>query len=119
MKNIAYKTAQGIANLPDGFITDHIETDQDVLEGYTVVSKATFDALLANNVTLYRNFEKSRGVLPADPNAPKPVPKTNNDAQPHPPEVLEAFKKVQQEASANAIMFQQFLAWKKSQGSSI
>jgi hypothetical protein len=119
MKNIAYKTAQGIANLPDGFILDHIETDQDAVEGYTVVSKEAFSVLMANNVPLFRNFEKSRGVLPADPNAPPPVQKTNSDAQPHPPEVLAAFKKAQEDASNNAQMFQQFLAWQKSQGSKV
>lgn len=122
MKNVAYKTMQNNPNIPDGFIIDHFETDQDVVEGYKVVSKATFDQLLMNNVDLMRAHENKKNVTSAHPNLP-PVPqKSNNAAEPADPSIVAKIKKdIADRAAAikqdqeDAALFQQFLEWKRSQ----
>lgn len=114
MKNMAYIVAQGIPNLPNGFILDHFETDQDTLDGYFVAPKDVFDMLLAHNVTLYRDFEKSRGVVTADSTLPSPPQRPAHEAIPWSP-TQEQLDQLTQQQSDTAL-FQQFLQWKKSQG---
>lgn len=81
MKNIAYKVAQGIPNLPDGFVIEHYETNDDTVEGYLVVPKAQFQYILDNNIPLFRAFEAARGIVTGDPNAPPPLRRSNSEAQ--------------------------------------
>ena len=69
MSNIAYKTAQNDPNLPDGFITEHFETDQESLPGYNIVTLDVFNQLFQNNIPLMRAKEKSNGIVTADPNS--------------------------------------------------
>lgn len=122
MKNIAYKTSQGNPNLPNGFITDHFETDEDAIEGYTVVDKNVFSQLLQNNVMLMRSHETSQNIKGAGPGTP-PFPRIPNRlAEPTDHSIIEARKKEVEEAkkksqqeTADAELFKQFLAWKKSQ----
>lgn len=125
MKNIAYKTISGNPNLPNGFITEHFETDQDVLEGYTVVNKAAFDQLLINNVMMMRMHEENKvNVTAAHPNLP-PVPR-RPDSHAEPTDhatitqikkEIEDRKKAAQQDQADEALFKQFLEWKRSQGS--
>jgi hypothetical protein len=121
MKNVAYKTIQNNPNLPNGFIIDHFETDDDTVPGYTVVDKNVFSQILANNVTIMRMHETSKGIKAADPNQPTNPPRPNNEAQPVDQALMaEKKKEIAQKAAAvaeNAALFKQFLAWKASQGS--
>jgi len=63
MKNVAYKTAKDIPSLPDGFIIEHFETNKDSEEGYFVVSKASFNQLIANNAVLVKQQDEAKGVV--------------------------------------------------------
>lgn len=124
MTKIAYKTNTTNPNLPNGFIIDHFETDQDMVEGYIVVDKAIFSQLLANNIPLMREHETNKGITSAHPNLP-PVPrKPNEAAEPvdhatmtQIKKEIEDRKKAAQQDQADAALFQQFLEWKRSQGS--
>lgn len=116
MKNVAYKVSKGNPNLPDGFITEHFETDQDVEEGCIIVSNSTFSVLLENNVSLFRSFEASKGIVTADPNATPPPLRPASDAQPINQEIMAQKQAEMQQSIADAELFKQFLAWKKSQG---
>jgi hypothetical protein len=117
MIKIAFKVSHNIPNLPDGFIIDHFETDKDIVEGYTVTSHEIFEKLLENNVSLMRTWEKNNGIVTADSNIPPPPPRPSNQAEPLSQEQLAARKKAQQDAVDNTKLFQEFLAWKKSQTS--
>lgn len=124
MKNVAYKTISGNPNLPDGFIIDHFETDQDTVEGYIVVDKNVFTQLLANNVVLMRAHEANKGVVSVHPHSPPPPRKPDSAAEPADPEIMakikqdiEDRKKALQQDRADAALFQQFLEWKRTQSS--
>lgn len=116
MKNIAYKTTKGAPGLPDGFITEHFETDNDAEEGYLIAPKDNFGTLLNNNATLLQSFENStKGIIVASSQAQAPEPA--KVAQPVSEETKAARQKVLDEQAATAALFQQFLAWKNSQSS--
>lgn len=116
MKNVAYKTTKDAPGLPDGFVTEHFETDEDVEEGYSIVSKDNFAILLANNISLLQNYESStKGIIAAS--AAPPAPDTTRVAQPVSEETKAARQKVLDEQAKNAELFAQFLAWKASQSS--
>lgn len=123
MKNVAYKTIQNNPNLPNGFIVDHFETDEDKVEGYVVVSKDSFSQLLANNVSLMRTHETNKGISAADPVQPAHRARPNEHAEPVDPTLkaqqLAAEHAAQQKSSENRVLFEEFLAWKnaKSVGS--
>lgn len=122
MKNIAYKVSKDNPNLPDGFITDHFETDKDSEEGYLIAPLGLFNKLLENNIELYRNFEKAKGIITADSNAPAVTPRPAEEAQTvaaaAPQSVAEAAAAQAANANVanNAQLFAEFLAWKQSQG---
>jgi hypothetical protein len=122
MKNVAYKTMQNNPNIPDGFIVEHFDTDEDAVEGYTVVSVEMFSQLLMNNVTLMRAHEKSvKGIEPAHPNNPPRPVIPNEKAEPADMNIIAARQKEMQQAveqnKADTELFKQFMAWKKSQES--
>lgn len=122
MKNVAYKTAEANPNFPNGFITEHFETDDEAVEGYTVVDKTVFSQLLIQNVNLMRSFETQNGITGAPSHIP-PVPLVpNNMAQPADPAIMAAKKKeledIKKAKDEEKELFKQFLAWKKSQESS-
>jgi len=117
MKNIAYKTSQNNPNLPNGFITEHFETDEEAVEGYTVVDKNIFSQLLENNVNLFRGHEVNRGIIGIDPSIPEPALRPADHAEPADTKIMEDINKVRQENKADAQMFQQFLEWKRTQSS--
>lgn len=107
MKNIAYKTAKGDPSLPDGFITDHFETDADTLEGYEVVSLDVFNALFQNNVTLVRKAESERGIVTVDPSVTSfPIPRLASEAENVPTDLVQS-----PTLSDNQALFNQFLSW--------
>ena len=117
MKNIAYKVSQGNPNLPDGFVTDHFETDETAIEGYSIIPQAAFQTVLDNNIFLYRNFEKGNGIVTSDKvTVPTPI-KPDSEAQLPSPESIAATQKALKEQADSAALFQQFLAWKASQSS--
>lgn len=107
---IAYKTAQNSPDFPNGFITEHFETDKEILEGYTVVSLETFNAIFQNNVTLVRKAERERGtVMTVGPETPQPVLRPASDIEHVPTDfVPPAPANVN---TSNAELFNQFLAW--------
>lgn len=107
MKYIAYKTAQNDPNLPNGFITEHFETDQETLEGYNVVTLETFNILFQNNVPLMRQAEIAQGIRPVNPNATMIRPTNVVELVPDnfvPPAPANPDPN-------NAELFSQFLAW--------
>ena len=109
MKNVAYKTAQNDPNLPNGFITEHFATDQDVVEGYLVVSLDVFNALFQNNIILLRQFENSRGIRTVHPDTPAPVLRPATDAEHVPANFVPPVPAGPD--PNNAELFNQFLAW--------
>jgi len=116
MKYIAYKTAQNDPNLPNGFITEHFETDQATLEGYTVVTLEVFNALYQNNVNLVRKAEADRGIIPQHPALPAPVLRPASDVEQVPanfvpPPPAQAPGMPQSVDPSNQELFNQFLAW--------
>lgn len=122
MKNIAYKTIENNPNFPNGFIIEHFETDEEVLEGYNIVDKTVFSQLLLQNVNMMRAFESQNNITGAHPNV-GPVPLTpNNMAQPVDTAIMAAKKKeiedIKKAKDEERELFKQFLAWKKSQESS-
>lgn len=104
MKNIAYKVSQGIKRLPDGFIIEWIETDQNSLEGYTVVDKINFDSLLANNNILLNNFITSEKK--------KEINDFNIVQQQKYQQYLQNLQN--QVSESDATLFNQFLIWKQT-----
>lgn len=116
MKYIAYKTAQNDPNLPNGFITEHFETDKETLEGYNVVSLEIFNALYQNNVTLVRAAEAARGIVPQHPGLPTPLIRPASDVEQVPanfvpPPPAQAPGSPQSVDPNNQELFNQFLAW--------
>lgn len=101
-KNIAYKVAKNISNLPDGFVTEHMETDEDAVEGFLVVPREAFPELMANNVALMASFNKEAAARSPNKTSGAAITGTNIPPQSSPDDAL----------------FQQFLAWKASQGGS-
>lgn len=104
MNYVAYKTAKNDINLPDGFITEHFETDQLSVPGYTVVPLAVFNGLIQNNVALIRSKEKASGIVTADPNSVVAAPRPATDAEGVPSTFTAP-------TTDNAALFSQFLAW--------
>lgn len=121
MKNVAYKTMQNNPNVPNGFIVDHFETDEDKVEGYTVVPLSVFSQLLANNVTLLRQHESNKGIMGADPAQPGHLAKTNDQAVPVDPAMKAAQQAAeqaaQQKSAEHAALFEEFLAWRNAKNS--
>lgn len=121
MKYIAYKTAKNDPNFPDGFITEHFETDQETLEGYTIASLEVFNILFQNNVTLVRSAEAARGISPQHPGLPVPVSRPASDVEQVPANFVAPVSPGQAPGSApgspqsvdpnNQELFNQFLAW--------
>src|SRR5258706_2119998 len=72
LKNVAYKVASGIQGLPDGFITESMETDEDVVEGYTVVPHDKISELILKNVSLMQEVSKYHVGVPYSTEAPTP-----------------------------------------------
>ncbi len=110
MKYIAYKTAKNDPNFPDGFITEHFETDKDTLEGYSVATLDVFNLLFQNNVTLVRKAEVDRGIVTQNPNAPLPILRPASDAE-NVPSDLGNSGPSQDPAATAAELFSQFMAW--------
>ena len=117
MKNVAYKTMQNNPNLPNGFIIDHFETDDDVVPGYIVVDKNSFTQILENNVTLMRMHETNKGIMVADPSQPPHPVRPNEQAEPADVNMLTARQKTMAQNQADMDLFKQFMALKASQGS--
>lgn len=122
MTNIAYKVNTDNPNLPTGFIVDSFETDESAVEGYHVCSKEVFSTLIANNVALMRAFETRNDIKEAHPNLPEFPRRPNQQAEPVDPTItaqikkqIEDLQKQQSQSQADAELFQQFLAWKRSQ----
>lgn len=114
MSYIAYKTAQNDPNLPNGFITEHFQTDKDTLEGYNVVTLEIFNALFQNNAVLVRKAEAARGIVTQNPNTPPPVPRSVSEVEHVPPDFVPpapAAPTTPEATAANAELFNQFLAW--------
>lgn len=108
MVYIAYKTAQNDPNLPNGFITEHFQTDKDTLEGYNVVTLEIFNALFQNNTDLVRKAEATRGVVTQNPNTPTPVLRSAAEVEQVPSNFVPP---AQTAGPPNAELFNQFLAW--------
>jgi len=106
MKYVAYKTALNNPNLPNGFITDHFETDQETVDGYVVVTLDSFNQLFKNNVALIRQSEASRKIVTVHPDTPAPVLRHASEAEHVPNDVSPPTQD-----QANAELFNQFLAW--------
>ncbi len=116
MKNVAFKVSFGDPNLPNGFITDHFGTDENSVDGYQIAPLEVFNNMIQNNITLVRQWEATQGVIPADPNAPPVKPRSPNEAQHLPPDLVAKNDAQVQQSVADAQLFQQFLAWKRAQG---
>ncbi len=118
MTKIAYKLNTTNPNLPSDFIIDHFETDQDQIEGYLVAEKDVFQQLLLNNVTSLRKHEAIQTPSFGPSAAPLPM-RPAHEAEPVDQELMNKKKKALedelQKRQSEAEMFQQFLAWKKSQ----
>ena len=117
MKNVAYKVSKGSKSYPDGFVTDHFPTNNDQEEGFLITSVENFNLLLANNVTLMRNWEALNGIIVAEnksEEAEKPDP--NKVAEKQSPESLARTQQLQNDNAKEAELFKQFLAWKAQQG---
>ena len=91
-KNIAYKQTQSEINYPNGFVKEFFETDDDLVEGYNVILREDFPKLMENNKKLMTSFV---------PDMSNKIKEVSNTQQP----------------SNDDALFQQFLAWKNSQGS--
>lgn len=115
MKNVAYKVNTTNPNIPNGFITDHFETDQDIVEGYLVVDQTTFQALIQNNVELLRKHEVNAGVQDVTFGIPVHTRRPAEEAQPVSAEIMAERKKAIEQNLSDAKLFQEFLSWKKSQ----
>lgn len=115
MAKIAYKTNTDNPNLPNGFITDHFETDQDQIEGHTVVELAVFSAVLQGNVALLRQHEVNAGPQGAAQGLQVHPMRPAEHAQPVSQEIMAQHKVVMQQNTENARLFQEFMAWKNSQ----
>lgn len=119
MTKVAYKVNTTNPNLPNGFVIDHFETEQDQVEGYLVVDKDVFQRLLLNNVTTLRQHEMTQGIV-GGPGTPLATLRPASEAQPIDQALMEQKKKAYEEElakrQADAELFQQFLAWKKSLG---
>lgn len=121
MKYIAYKTAKNDPNYPDGFITEHFETDQETLEGYTVSPLEIFNILFQNNVNLVRTSENARGIVPQHPTLPFPVLRPASEVEQVPVNFVPPSPNTPAPAPApgspepvdpnNQELFNQFLAW--------
>lgn len=114
MLKVAYKVAMNIPGLPNGFIQEHFETDQDSVEGYLITSKENFSNLLANNAALMQAFDAQNGVVTTPP-AQKEKPKV---AEPIAPEVLAERQALEDKAKQDMELFKQFMAWKALQSNS-
>lgn len=66
--NIAYKVSQGSQDYPDGFVTESMETDEDVVDGYTVVSNEEFREIMLQNPVLMKKFLEEKSNIPKVPN---------------------------------------------------
>lgn len=108
MKNIAYKTAKNDPNFPDGFITEHFETDQDTLEGYSIISLELFNIIYQNNIALIRSSENAKGLVTAEPGTPLPTLRGAHEAEHVPSDFVEP---PPSGTPGNAELFNQFLAW--------
>lgn len=108
MKNIAYKVSKGSEQYPDGFITESIETDEDSLEGYTVVPMESFPKLVQESAQLLHNFNDAKKFAQNKSVSAEKIPQQlTNEAK--------AEVKKFREGQANEELFKQFLAWKQSQ----
>lgn len=115
MTKIAYKVNTTNPNLPQGFIVDHFETEQDMVEGYIIVDQPTFQKLIHNNVALMRQHEVSLGIQGAPQGIPIHPRRDASEAQPVDHAMMEERKKVAEQHAADARLFQEFMAWRKSQ----
>lgn len=94
-KNIAYKVASGNPDLPNGFITESMETDEDVVEGFIVVPSEQFQSLVLYSANLMKEFAQSHVGIPHSNEAPVP-------------------RNVAQAMAADE--YQEFLKWKNNKG---
>lgn len=117
MTNVAYKINTTNPNLPNGFIVDHFETDQDAVPGYLVTDAATFSTLLKNNTTLMRMHETNKGVQAAAHDAPPHWQRPASEAEPASTDFMSQKQQANQQNAENAALFKEFLAWKASQNS--
>ena len=108
MKYVAYKIAKNDPNFPDGFITEHFGTDQDTVEGYSVVLLELFNIMYQNNVSLIRSTELAQGIVTVNPNTPAPVLRGAHEAEHVPSDFVDA---PIGNGPNNAELFNQFLAW--------
>ena len=113
---------QNNPNIPNGFIIDHFETDDDVVPEYIVVDKDVFSQLLLNNVAIMRQHEKDvKGIVAADPSSPPRPQRQNHEAEPADMNIIAARQKemeqIAEKNQADVELFKQFMAWKASQGS--
>ncbi len=77
-KNIAYKTAKGLPDYPDGFILESMETDEDTLDGYTVVPRDSFHDLMLASTALMQDFIKTHPTRQPDNKVGQPrIPKSS------------------------------------------
>jgi hypothetical protein len=113
MKKIAYKVSINNPNLPNGFIVEHFETENDSEEGYFIASIESFSVLIANNATLIKKFEESKGISYLE-KAPRES-LSNRTPQALSPELVAEAKKIKEDKQKEIELFQQFLAWKNSQ----
>lgn len=104
-KNIAYKIAKNVEGLPDGAVTDNFETDDENLDGYIIVPRDSFEAVMKKNRDLLLAYQNNvHGNLPVATNRGSAIsPELKKDQQ--------------KKAEADAALFAQFLAWKNSQSS--
>jgi DNA replication protein DnaD len=119
MTKVAYKINTTNPNLPNGFITDHFETDQNEVIGYTVVDVSVFEKLLQNNLTLLRQHEINNGIQGAPHDAPPhyQMHKPASEAVPADTALMQQKQKQIEQHIADTQLFQEFLAWKRTQGS--
>ena len=120
MAKIAYKINTENPNIPHGFIIDHFETTEQVVEGYIVVDKHIFSVLLENNVNLMRSHENTVvGIKGAHPELPEFPRRSNREAEPVDQTLMAEKKRLAEEAAAKEKeemqLFHQFMEWKKSQ----
>ncbi len=116
MRYIAYKKADdSVVNLPNGFITEHFETDQPTLEGYEVVTLEVFNTLFQNNVRLVRESEAAQGIMTPNTVPVMVAPAINAKAEPVVPVTSNNQSSNGQPTTDQAVLFQQFLAWMASQ----
>jgi len=118
MTKIAYKVNTTNPNLPNGFIIDHFDTDQDQVEGYIVVDQSVFDDLIQSNVQILRQHEANQSTSGAPQQGIPVHPRRDaSEAQPIDPQIMAQKNQSLAQAQADTQLFQQFLEWKKSQGS--